>query len=90
MTDVLIDLSHLDKTVHKMTFVLAVIPYKMWLDGTQLDGGAVLLKGSVYILIVSKELAESEDSQGVDWTLWIEHASRDYLDMIYIDISSKY
>ena len=33
---------------------------------------------------------ESGYSQDFDWTLWIKHASTDYVDMIYIDIIDKY
>ena len=73
-----------------MTFVLAVIPYKMWLGGTRFDGGTVLLKGVFYICIAFKELSESGYSQDVDWGLWIEHISRDYVEMVYISIAGKY
>ena len=73
-----------------MTSVIAFIPYKMWLGGTQFDGGAVLWKRDVYICIVSKELAKSGDSQDVYLNLWIEKSPRDYVNMVYIDIIGKY
>ena len=62
----------------------------MWLGGAQFYGGAILWKETVYIWIVYEELSKSGYSQDVDWTLWVEHASRDYVEIIFIDIISKY
>ena len=44
----------------------------------------------MYIYIVTTEIAKSGDPLDVYWTLRIEHASRDCVDMIFIDIIRKH
>ena len=60
------------------------------MGGTLFDNGTILLKGTVCIHIVYEEIFESGYPQGVGWTLWIEYAYMDYLDMINIAIVSKH
>ena len=76
--------------MHKIKFLISVIPYKIWLGGPQFYGSAIFCKGNVYIFIVSKELAKSGDSQDFYLNLWIEKSPRDYVNMVYIDIIGKY
>ena len=70
--------------MHKVPFVLAVIPNKMQPRGTRFYGGAVLVVRTTGVGVVAKERAKGRYAKYVDGRGWIKHAARHIICVIYI------
>ena len=70
--------------MHKMPFVLALIPNKMRPRGTRFYGGAVLVIRTTGVVVVAKERAKGRYAKYVDWRGWIKHAARRIICVILI------
>ena len=84
MTNIEVELRHSSGTVHKMPFVLAVIPNKMRPCGTQFYGGAILVVRTTDVGVVAKERAKGRYAKYVDGHVWIKYTARHIICVIYI------
>ena len=70
--------------MHKIPFVLSVIPNKMRPSSTQFYGGSVLVVRANGVGIVSKERVKGRYAKYVDGPGWIKYTARHIICVIYI------
>ena len=71
-----------------MPFVPDVIPNKMLPFGTQFYGGAVLVVKTTGVGVVAKECAKGRYAKYFNGRVWIKHAARHIICVMYICVVS--
>ena len=89
MTNIEVKPRHQSGTVHKMPFVLSVIPNKMRPRGTQFYGGSVLVVRTTGVGVVTKERAKGRYAKYIDGPGWIKHAARHIICVILFLLSVR-
>ena len=75
--------------MHKMPFVLAMIPNKMRSHGTRFYGGAVLVVSATGVGDVAKERSKGRYAKYVDGRGWTKHAARHIVCVILFLLSVR-